>query len=48
MSYKEVSSVLNLMNISYELEGTGYVYEQSVKVGEKISDKIVLKLKEKY
>jgi len=48
MSYKEAISVLNLMNVKYEIEGTGYVYEQSVKEGNVISDKIVLKLNKKY
>ena len=45
-------SLVELKNIEgdveYKIEGTGYVYEQSIKKGEKIKDKIVLKLKEKY
>lgn len=48
LSYKEALSVLNLMDVEYKIEGTGYVYEQSIKKGEKVKDKIVLKLKEKY
>ena len=36
------------MDVEYKIEGTGYVYEQSIKKGEKVKDKIVLKLKEKY
>lgn len=48
MSYKDTINILKLMNIEYELEGTGYVYEQNIEVGSIIDKKIVLKLKEKY
>ena len=48
MSYKEVHSVLELMDVKYKLEGNGYVYEQSIKPGDKITEEIVLKLKKKY
>lgn len=47
-SYKEVTNILNLMNISYTTEGTGYVYEQSISEGNDINDTVVIKLKEKY
>jgi len=48
LSYKEAIAILKLLNVEYEIEGSGYVFEQSVKPGSKISDKIILKLKEKY
>jgi len=48
MSYKEAKSILKLMNVEYELEGNGYVYEQSISPGNIINDKIILKLKKKY
>ncbi len=48
LSLKEAKSVLELMNVKYELNGTGFVFEQSVKENEKIKDKIILKLKERY
>lgn len=48
MSYKDTINILKLMNIEYELEGTGYVYEQNIEAGSIIDKKIVLKLKEKY
>ena len=47
-SYKEVDNILRLMGVSYILEGNGYVYEQSIPVGEVINDTITIKLKNKY
>ena len=47
-SQKEAISILNLLNVEYEIEGNGYVYEQSILVGEEIVDKVILKLKNKY
>ena len=47
-SKKEVINILELLDIEYELEGTGYVYEQSIPIGEFITDKIILKLQNKY
>ena len=47
-SKKEVINILNLFEIEYELEGNGYVYEQSILPGEEIIDKIIIKLKNKY
>lgn len=50
MSYKEATTILSLININYEIEGTGYVYEQSIAKGEKFnsSDILTIKLKEKF
>ncbi len=47
-SRKEVINILNLLAISYEIEGSGYVYEQSILCGEDITDKIIIKLKDRY
>ena len=47
-SKKEVINILNLLDINYEIEGNGYVYEQSIPVDEEITDKIIVKLKDKY
>jgi len=48
MSYKDANSILKLMDVSYELDGYGYVYEQNIKSGSKIDKPIILKLKGKY
>ena len=49
LSYKEVKQVLDFMGINYKLEGTGYVYEQSIAEGIEItSNEVIIKLKEKY
>ena len=49
LSYKEAKQVLDFMGINYKLEGTGYVYEQSITEGTEItSDEVIIKLKEKY
>lgn len=48
MSYKDVTSILNLMDVKYKLDGYGYVYEQNIEVGTKIDKEVVLKLKGKY
>ena len=42
----EAISLLNLIGADYEIEGYGFVTEQSIKVGEIISDKIKLKLEQ--
>ena len=47
-SHKEVVNILKFMNVSYLIEGTGYVYEQSILPNVNIDDKITVKLKEKY
>ena len=47
-SYKEANNILKMMDVSFILEGNGYVYEQSVPVGEDITDTVTIKLKDKY
>lgn len=47
-SRKQVINILELMGVLYEIEGYGYVYEQSIMVDEVIDDKIIVKLKGKY
>ena len=47
-SHKEVINVLKLMDVSYLVEGTGYVYEQSIPPNSDITETITVKLKEKY
>ena len=42
----EAISILNLLDIDYEIEGYGYVTEQSIKAGSDITDKIKLILKQ--
>ena len=44
----EAISLLNLLNVSYEIEGYGYVKLQSIKKNEPISDVVKLTLEEKY
>ncbi len=48
LSYKEANNVLKLMNIEYSLEGSGYVYEQSVEPGDIVDATVIVKLKSKY
>lgn len=47
-SKKEAINILELLGIEYTIEGTGYVYEQSIMPGMDISEKINIKLKNKY
>ena len=47
-SKKEVINILDLLDVSYELVGNGYVYKQSISSGKEITGKITLKLKDKY
>ena len=47
-SYKEAINILELMGIKYEIEGSGYVYEQSIAAGEEVNDTLNLKLKSIY
>ena len=42
----EAISILNLLDVDYEIEGYGYVTEQSIKAGSDITDKIKLILKQ--
>ncbi len=44
----EAIALLDLLDIEYEFDGYGFVTEQSIKVGEQITDKIKLTLKQKY
>ena len=46
-SRAEAENLLKLLNIDYEIEGYGYITEQSIKENEEISGKVVLKLKNK-
>ena len=47
-SYKEVVNILKIMGINYSIEGSGYVYEQSISEGEEITGTVTIKLKDKY
>ncbi len=49
-SYKDVSNLLDLMDISYVLDGYGYVYEQSIEHGVELGlgEVVNIKLKGKY
>ena len=42
----EAISILNLLDIDYEIEGYGYVTEQNIKAGSDLTDKIKLILKQ--
>ena len=50
LSSKEVKIILDYMDINYEIEGTGYVYEQSIDEDSVLNkeDILVVKLKHKY
>ena len=45
LSYKEAKSVLDLMGVSYNLSGYGYVVSQNIEVGAKIDKNVELELK---
>ena len=47
-SKKEVVNILKLLDLSYEIEGNGYVFEQNIVPGEDIKEKIIIKLKDRY
>ena len=47
-SHKDVINILKLLDIDYTLEGTGYVYEQSIPPDGDINETLVLKLQNKY
>ena len=47
-SYKEADNILRVMGVSYVLNGTGYVYEQSIPAGELVGDTVNVNLKDKY
>ena len=44
----EAIALLDLIDVEYELDGYGFVTNQSIKVGEQITDKLKLTLKQKY
>ena len=44
----EAIALLDLIDVEYELDGYGFVTEQNIKVGEQITDKLKLTLKQKY
>ena len=44
----EAKEILNLMNVSYELSGYGYVTNQNIAAGSKITEKVILELKGLY
>ena len=48
LSYKEVTEILKLMNVNYELKGYGYAISQNIEPGKKIEDKIIIELKGLY
>ena len=48
LSYKEAKSVLDLMGVSYNLSGYGYVVSQNIEVGAKIDKNVELELKGLY
>ena len=48
LSYKEAKSVLDLMSVSYNLSGYGYVVSQNIEVGAKIDKTVELELKGLY
>ena len=50
LSYKDAINTLKLMEVVYEIDGKGYVYEQSIPAGTIVEDNVMvsLKLKEKY
>lgn len=47
-SKKEALNILKLMGFEYETYGDGYVYEQNIKEGEDIKEKIILKFNNRY
>ena len=47
-SYKEADIILKLMGVNYNLDGTGYVSEQSIQEGEVVTDNVNIILKNKY
>ena len=48
LSYKEAKNVLDLMNVSYDLKGYGYVINQNIEPGQKIDNDVILELKGLY
>ncbi len=50
LGYSKIDAIalLNLLDIDYELDGYGFVVDQSIKAGGQIKDKLKLTLKQKY
>ncbi len=48
MAYKDVVSILKLMDVEYKLDGYGYAYEQNISKGKKIDKKVEIKFKKLY
>ncbi len=48
LSFKDASNLLKMLDISYDTEGIGYVYEQSVPPGSIVSDRVLIKFKNNY
>lgn len=48
MSYKDATNILNMLDINYDTEGIGYVYEQSILPGDLVEDKVIIKFKNNY
>ena len=48
LSYKESKSILDLMNVEYDLKGYGYAYKQNINPQEKINEKIIIEFKKPY
>ena len=46
-SKSEVINLMNLLDLNYELDGEGYVVDQSIKEGTEIKEKIIITLKDK-
>ena len=44
----EAIALLDLLDVDYEINGYGFVTEQSIKVGEAIQEKLKLTLEQKY
>ena len=47
-SHKEAMNILKLMDVDYQIEGTGYVTSQNIPEGETIDNTVIIKLEEKY
>ena len=48
LSYKEAKEILTLMGVEYELKGYGYVSNQNISSGEKVTEKVILEFKGLY
>ena len=48
LSYKEVKGILDLMGVSYELNGYGYAYSQNIPAGDIIEGQVIIEFKGLY